>query len=297
MKFLKKKINKWADRKIKYLNYVYKSEILNNLALNSNISGISTEKHCDNEIIISLTTFGKRLYEVYLTIESIMQQTLKPNRIILWISDNFIKSDIPLILQKQEKRGLEIKFCKDVYSYTKLIPALQAFPKEVIITIDDDYLYNFDLVENLFSGYKKNPNVVSCTRLRKMKLLGPRLLDKYSNWEKNSSNYEASHFNFPLGYGGVLYPPNCFNEEVLNEKIFTEICRHADDVWFKAMALSNDIMAQKVFDHENNGGKLLNNENTLDNSLYNINVINGLNDIQLKAVFDRYDLYKYLKCF
>jgi len=65
--------------------------------LNCREKGISGEKYCDNEVIVSLTAFDRRLYEVYLAIEPIMQQTLKPNRIILWLSDKLKNMDIPLL--------------------------------------------------------------------------------------------------------------------------------------------------------------------------------------------------------
>ncbi|MDR0763178.1 MAG: hypothetical protein LBF01_01600, partial [Bacteroidales bacterium] len=118
-------------------------------ALYSTESGI-TPSTTDETLIVSLTTHGKRIYEVYLAIESILRQTLKPNKIILWLSKNkFNENNIPLILKKQQQRGLEIAFCEDVKSYTKLIPTLQMYPQAVIITVDDDILYPFDLIENL----------------------------------------------------------------------------------------------------------------------------------------------------
>jgi predicted transcriptional regulator len=49
-----------------------------------------------------------------------MQGTIKPNRIILWLSkDEFINQQIPITLQKQKKRGLEIEFCDELFSYKK----------------------------------------------------------------------------------------------------------------------------------------------------------------------------------
>jgi len=296
----KTKLKQWAKNKIKSFcsilvsQIAYKSEYLSNCALNSNEQGISNEKYCGNEIIVSLTTYGRRFYDVYLAIESIMQQTVKPNKIVLWLGDDLKDADIPLTLRRQQKRGLDIRYCKDIRSYKKLIPSLAAFPSETIITIDDDCLYHFDLIENFINAYKKNPKLIYSARMHRIKLLNKNKLDKYKKWTWNYENNDISPLNFPTGSGGVLYPPNCFNEEVFNEKVFFDICKHADDVWFKAMSLLNNTLSQKIFTHNKNGEDFIPIVNTQDTALTNINVGKGLNDKQIKAVFDKYNLYERL---
>lgn len=49
----------------------------------STSSGISDIKLCPQDVIISLTTYDKRLNAVYLAIESVMNGSIKPNKIIL----------------------------------------------------------------------------------------------------------------------------------------------------------------------------------------------------------------------
>jgi hypothetical protein len=301
MKIIKDKLKHFIQKKVRTLNgssldylsnqftYIYRAEHLTNCALNSNIPGISSDKYCDNEIIVSLTTYDRRLFEVYLAIESIMQQSLKPNRIVLWLGYELENTEIPIVLKNQQKRGLEINYCKDIKSYKKLIPALKAFPSAVIITIDDDNIYNFDLIENLVNAYKKIPELIFCTKLHRMKLIGRNKLEKYAKWTSHYEKFYVSPLNFPTGNGGILYPPHCFNEEVFNENVFMDICKYADDVWFKAMALLNGVMAQKIFTHD-----CLSNYNAQHTSLSSINIGKRMNDIQLKAVFDKYNLYERL---
>ena len=90
--------------------------------------GISGERLCDNEVVVSLTSFGKRIYDVHLAIESIMQGTVKPNRIVLWLSEEEFKGKpLPRMLEMQKARGLQVEFCEDIRSYKKLIPALKQF--------------------------------------------------------------------------------------------------------------------------------------------------------------------------
>lgn len=51
-----------------------------------------------------------------------------------------------------------------------------------------------------------------------------------------------------LGYGGVLYPPGAFDEEVFNEKVFMRLCPYADDIWFFAMALKKEHYASMCWE-------------------------------------------------
>ena len=283
--------NMLINHLINNFTFITRKEHLMSCALNCKEPGISDTKYCDNEIIVSLTTFGNRLYEVYLAIESIMQQTFKPNRIVLWLADDLKSVKLPVYLLNQIKRGLEIRFCKDLKSYKKLIPALTSFPSASIITIDDDSLYFYDLIENIINEHIKYPNYILCGRMHLMKLKKNKP-DKYSKWIEGCNSYEISTLNFPTGVGGVLYPPNCFTNEVSNEDVFMDICKYADDIWFKAMSLLNDIPIKKIFTHTKIGKDYF--PNVQDSRLIEINIGQGMNDIQLKAVFDKYNLYQKL---
>ena len=115
-----------------------KKYFLEQAVLHSAESGINGEKYCSHDIVVSLTTYGRRVHDVYLTIESLMEQTLKANRILLFLDNGFRSTPLPITLKKLEERGLEIHFCKDIRSYTKLIPALMMCPDDAIVTVDDD---------------------------------------------------------------------------------------------------------------------------------------------------------------
>ena len=298
MKVLKNRINNFIEHKINKSNdaiYAYiKKEFFSNLSINSKEHGITDEKLNEKNIIISLTTYDKRIFNVYLAIESIMQQTVKPNKIILWLSEDFKNVNLPITLLNQQNRGLTINYCKDILSYKKLIPTLKLYNDSIIITIDDDIIYNYDFIENLINAHKNNPNNIYCYRMHRMKLTKNLLLDKYINWNWDYKGLDISPFNFPTGIGGILYPPNCFTDEVLNEDMFTKICKYADDVWFKAMSLLNNVQSQKIYTPNNLLIDIPMNNEDNNLSLMTINVNKGQNDIQLKAVFDKYNLYEKL---
>ena len=122
-------------------------------------SGVTTEKR-EQKIIISLTSFPERIKYVSKTICSLLDQTLKPDMIILWLADEQFSNkekDLPESLLKLRKYGLTIRWYKDIKSFKKLIPAILEFPDDIIIAVDDDFYFERNLIELLYSSYQKNP--------------------------------------------------------------------------------------------------------------------------------------------
>lgn len=273
-----------------------KKYFLEQAVLHSAESGVNGEKYCSHDIVVSLTTYGRRVHDVYLTIESLMEQTLKANRILLFLDNGFRSTPLPITLKKLEERGLEIHFCKDIRSYTKLIPALMMCPDDAIVTVDDDMLYEIDMLEKLVHAYLEDPGYVYCNRQHRMVLNKNNELLPYNRWWWNCPETDANILNFPTGVGGVLYPPRSFDEEVFNENVYMDICRFADDVWFKAMTMKKGMLSRKVVTRDPRGEEFLVNNAVQDMGLFHLNIRGkNLNDPQIKAVFDKYDLYTLLK--
>ncbi|MGY6648830.1 hypothetical protein [Wenyingzhuangia sp. IMCC45574] len=196
----------------------------------------------ERKLIVSLTTFGKRIRSVYITLESIARQTHKPDKIILWLAeDEFTIEDIPNSLKKMLARGLEIKFCKDIKSYKKLIYTVRDFPNDIIITIDDDIIYDVEMIEGLYDAHLKYPNCICCHRSHVIKQDEKGKHLPYDLWGKSDEVKEPSLLQFPTGVGGVLYFPGCFDDEFFNEEKFQRVAPSGDDFWFKAMTWKNNI--------------------------------------------------------
>ncbi len=266
------------------------------LSRESQTIGITDKKYCEHNIIVSLTTYGKRIHEVYLALESIMQQTYKPNKIILWISDKeFSNETIPYSLQRLVNRGLTIEFCKDIRSYTKLVPALRKYPNDAIITIDDDLIYSHDILERLIRAHVTKPETIFYCRGHKIVLDSKNNPIPYNKWIFDCKEKGNSPLNFPTGVGGVIYPPHSLHEQVTNEKVFLSLAPMADDVWFKAMALMKDTPSEFV-----SFGKPIHEschyiEDVQDMGLFHMNSEQSANDLQIKAVFEKFNLYEKLK--
>lgn len=255
-------------------------------------SGINTKVR-NIDIIVSLTTYPKRFDVVFLTIESLLNQTIKPDKIILWLSRKEIDEDsVPKKIKKLQNRGLTIKFTStNLKSYEKLIYAIDTYKNSLIITIDDDTIYPRYFIAELLNTYKKYPNCIIAYRCSFIKKLDDTKLAPYLSWE--NIKIKGPSFNlFPTGAGGILYPPNSLNQEVFNSDVFLRLCPLGDDIWFKAMALLNGTQTVMVY---NKSMEFPTIPGSQENALWYENVTEQKNDEHLKNIFDLYKLYKYLE--
>lgn len=252
--------------------------------------GLNKEQR-SKKIIVSLTSFMLRFESVFLTIESLLNQTLRPDKIILWLAEEEVtKKALSIKLTKLKMRGLEIRIAKEnIKSYKKLIYALEEFPNDLIITCDDDYLYPNWFLQDLYQSYQQYPDCISAYRCRMMSKKTDNQLTSYEQWSF-ARNKRPSYRLFPTTGGGVLYFPNSLNQKVM-DRIFTQLCPTADDIWFKAMALLNGTKTVMVKE-KSTDFTIIKVKNSQAETLWQTN--RDKNDQQLKKVFDYFKLYHYI---
>ncbi|NCD42169.1 MAG: hypothetical protein EOL88_08765 [Bacteroidia bacterium] len=201
----------------------------------------------DQKIVVSLTTFGKRIDSVYITIESIARQTLKPDVVILWLAENeFNRNNIPITLRKFEEKGLTIDFYAAIGPYKKLIPTLKKYPEEIIITIDDDMIYPNTLIEKLIKNHDKYPDCICCNQARTITLDKNNNPKPYCKWTRIWQCESPSYEYIPIGVGGVLYFPGCFDGSVTDEDLFLKLSPTNDDLWFKILSLKKGVKTMVI---------------------------------------------------
>ena len=251
----------------------------------------------NKKIIASLTSYGKRINTVHLAIETILNQTKKADTTILWLAkDEFNLDNLPLTLKNLMQEGLIIKFCEDLKSYKKLIPTLELYPNEIIITFDDDIYYENDIIEKLYNEHLSNPKIIICTRGHRIRFDNEKNVRSYNEWEYCSEIFKKGFEIFPTGAGGILYPPHCFDKDISNKNSFMTLAPQGDDIWFKAMTLKKRIKSKIIYQKNKKYMDLKFIDNTQENGLclLNIDETNG-NNKQIKQVFTKYDLYNFLK--
>ena len=200
------------------------------------------QKQRNEKIIVSLTSFPERIYDIHYCIYSLLTQDLKPDMVILWLAEEQFpnkENDLTNVLLKLKDNGLTIKWYHDIKPYKKLIPALREYPNDFIVTTDDDIFYHKYWLKDMINKYKESPNTIIASRARLVKLDSNGLIDKYHKWPIIKNESETSYLNFPTGAGGIMYFPNALSENVLDEELFLELCPAGDDIWFWGMAVLN----------------------------------------------------------
>lgn len=269
------------------IQFDIRAERLTDINMSSNEKGTSEEQLAPCEVIVSLTTYGRRLHDVYLTIESIMQGTVKPNRIILWLQEDYETKRLPSSLLRLQSRGLEIEYCSDLKSYKKLVPALVKYPKACIVTIDDDVIYDVDMLECLLNSWYHHPTCIHAHRVHQITTNSDGTIKKYSEWSKCTvPDGEPSSRLLFTGVGGVMYPPCCLAEETTTASLFQRLAPWADDLWFYCMARKKGTLICKAPSRSADGQLYATNYRSQGDALWTRNVSGGNNDKQLASIIN-----------
>lgn len=188
-----------------------------------------------SKIIVSITTFPQRINGVWMTIASLLNQTKKPYKIILWLAEEQFKDKkLPLSLRNMEKRGLEIKYSDDLKPHKKYYYTMKEYPDYYVVTADDDILYPENHLETLWKGHEEYPECVVCNWSHKISFNMQGNFTRYNTW-KNNSKEDPSHMTLAIGCNGVLYPPHCLSERVFDKQLIIEYALFTDDLWLKCM--------------------------------------------------------------
>jgi len=227
--------------------------------------GVTREKR-NPQLIVSLTSYPARIKQIHKTINTLLNQTLKPDRLILWLTkEQFENRELPENLLKLRDLGLEIKWYSDLKSYKKLIPALREFPNDIIVTADDDLYYQRDWLESLYSAYLKNPKYIYTRR-------APEIVNKKAYFAITphylNTNYKPSYTNQIMGGAGTLYPPGSLYKDIFDEDKIKKLIPTYDDIYFWAMAV---LGGSKIALVKNKDLGIYNVENTQDEALCKIN--------------------------
>lgn len=286
--------NKIGILKDAFMGNLMKLKVLFDIRLRK---AIKLSPQQDTSVILSLTSYGKRVKgSAVFTVYSLLRQTVRPERVVLWLNeDEYNSENLPSDLRFLWNYGLEVRFGKDIGSYTKLIHSLSAFPDKHIITADDDLYYSKNFVREFVEAHRQHPQAI-ITGFAKVPVSDSDYqLAPYDAWPEYhhvaaSFQYDSQKL-FPLGVGGVLYPSHVFDDEVLNEVVFTALCPKADDIWLYIMGLRSQAEKRILTDsriayyHTD----LLRQYITKDR-LTATNRFRGENDTQLQALMEYYKI-------
>jgi hypothetical protein len=252
-------------------------------------SGLAKSKN-QVPIIISLTSFPARIDKVWLTIESVLRQKEKADKVLLWLYEGEFqgKYSLPKNLLRLEKRGLEIRFCdENLMPHKKYYYTMLEFPTANVVTIDDDMFYPTDLIAKLKLFHKKYPTSILCPITRKIQFEKGEITE-YKNWKYAKENSEPLFINLTMGGGGTMFPPNVLHSDVFDLKNLKSLALKADDLWLKIMSLKNKTkVVSMVGEYPRFFIPLIHEDNI---SLTDSNIGEGRNDQIFKSLMEHYQI-------
>ena len=205
---------------------------------------LNTEKR-DIKITASLTSFPARIEYVHIAIKSIMLQSVKPDRIVLWLAEEqFPEKKLPQQLIELKKYGLEICWMNNMYSHKKYFYSIKnQSENEVVITFDDDIIYPIDCIKRLIKFHKKYPTCLVCERGQTICYeKNGEIVSNPGKWRPVSSIgiKNPTYSMNPSPGGGCLMPKCAFHPDAVNEDKINELAYNKnDDLWYMFMCAEN----------------------------------------------------------
>lgn len=205
---------------------------------------------CDSDVVVSLTTYPARVKTVWLTIASLLNQSYKPSKVLLYLSNEQFPDGLkglPKKLLNLQNRGLEIVMVDgDLKPHKKYYYAFRDYKDKLVITADDDIFYPENHIEKLVTAAKSYPDAVICNRSHQIifseKKDGRVEFSTYNSWKDNVT-VNPDLVTLPIGCNGVLYRPNQFDDEIFNIENIEKTSLFTDDLWLKAMEIRSGIKA------------------------------------------------------
>lgn len=237
-------------------------------------------------LVVSLTSYPPRYPTLHLTIKSLLDQTVRPDRIILWLAHGDADS-LPREVTELEGPLFTVRQCEDLRSFNKIIPLLRAEPESFIVVADDDLYYHDRWLETLVDAYDPDEPTIVCHRAHEVAYDQAGRLAPYHQWQLSVSGEDTERPRtdlFPTNCGGVLYPPGSLPPPSTDAALIRELCSTCDDSWLYFMWRKAGWKAKRVPGPK---PKLIEWPGTQAQSLWSFH-LGGRKDEHLQAMSDRF---------
>ncbi len=226
MRFIKEIWRLWSLRLSEYTHW---------------IKGIEKKKR--SNAVISLSVLPSRFKGLKPTLNSLTDQSLLPEKIIINLPQNFERDqseyDIPYFVEKHPL--VEINWIeKDLGPATKLLPTLDLYkdePDKLIIIVDDDQIYPQGMVEN----YVKNSEHLSDAAMTLSGWTVPKTFDhgdkvqRYGGivrfYRVDNSVKEPEQVDCLQGAASFAVKPKLFDGRVFDFESAPREAFFVDDIW------------------------------------------------------------------
>jgi len=172
----------------------------------------------DDTVIISLTSIKRRYDEKILhnTLDALVNLNYDDYIIVLNISKEpkyldtgFTDDDIKCLKELYPK--IMINIVENYGSLRKIIPTLKLFNNNIIITVDDDCIYDKNLISTFVNVYNLHKCIVS-SRCRNIDMNSHQSIFYHSEANYNDFRLDL----LPEGIGDILYHSSMFDSKFIN---------------------------------------------------------------------------------
>ena len=242
-------------------------------------------------VVVSFTSFPQRIFTAGKIVRNILRQTVLPDEIHLYLAESQFpnrEKDLPESLLSCVSDVFSIHWCpEDLRSHKKYFYVVQERPNDIVILVDDDMIYRNDMIELLLNSYIRFPYAISTLRTHLIMKRTNGEIAPYEKWVKEYSGIlnKPSMRLFSTTGAGTLLPPFSLSDTAFDSEAIKRFCLYADDIWLKVMQVLENVPVVLVAPN-----KTLNYiEDTQTNCLFQYNVIQGKNDVQLSSVIQALD--------
>lgn len=204
------------------------------------------ERLARRKLIVSFTSYPDRISFVPSVLESLYSQSLKPDRIVLWLAEEQFpghEDDLPGKLVEDVIAGkIDLRWCDNLGSHKKYFYAMQEFPDDIIIIVDDDVHYHPDTIKTLYFKHLVYPGCVVGLYCKLLFFDDTNTIRPYKEWPVGICLDSPSMQLVPTGGNGVLYPPYSVDPCIFDKQAILSHCNYkgvicGDDLWLKAHAI------------------------------------------------------------
>lgn len=228
-----------------FINKIYSFKIKEKLFFNpfigfeisslGNYQGVNSGIKRTVPVIVSLHAKPSDYKNLPITLYSLLNQTMKPDKIILWINEDENLQTLPYEITQFIKNGLEIKFIKNKNEYTATYYAIKEFSNSINVIAQNGLHYSKNWLKKLYSSYIQYSDEIQVHLANEVILKDENLLPS-KFWKKSIEGKSSYSYVINL-QGGVLFPPNCFGKDFLRKDIFLKYAPANPELWLWVMSL------------------------------------------------------------
>lgn len=193
-----------------------------------------------SNITVNITTTNNRLNLCSQTVWSLLNQSVLPGKVMIWVSkeayliDKGIDREPDWVANLNKIRNIiEFRWTTNIGPYRKLFPALdEADEDQIIVYADDDTIYKenwLNLLTTKFQEHNEEKIVASRVRINKRNLLGQ--YKTYMLWPISQEEVELYKDYLITGVGGAILKKSHIKESLLRNRDYLTICPKTDDLW------------------------------------------------------------------